>query len=252
MKHMQTIFALLLAIALAFPTNAALADTDTLGPLASAVVVTPNPATVNTTITVTATVDDSTTGGSNILSAEFSVNAGAWTPMSAVDSAFDSATENVTATFMLTQAGDNEVCVRGTDALNNIGDAVCATLTGQYQYAFTGFSRPVRMSASNKANAGRTIPVKWKLTLLDGTAVTSPTSFVALKSYAVDCTTLVGDVSTAVVELSAGKPRLNKLGNNGKWLFNWKTPKTYKHTCRMMFVLFSDGQSSPSVLFRFR
>ncbi len=252
MKRIQTIFTILLAVASAFPTNAALADTDVLGPLASAVVVAPNPATVNTTITVTATVDDSTMGGSNILSAEFSVNAGAWTSMTAVDGAFDSAAENVTATFMLTQAGDNEICVRGTDALNNISDAACATLAGQYQYVFTGFLKPIRMSVPNKANAARTIPVKWKLALLDGTAVKTPTSFVALKSYAVDCTTLVGDASTAVVEPSAGKPRLNNHGNKGRWQFNWKTSKTYKHSCRMMFVLFSDGQSSPSVLFRFR
>jgi hypothetical protein len=249
MKRMQTIFAILLVAALAMPTSAVLADTDTLGPLASAVAVTPNPATVNTTITVTATADDSTTGGSNILSAEFSVNAGAWTPMSAADGAFDAATENVTAAFMLTQAGANQVCVRGTDALNNIGDAVCATLTGQYQYTFTGFFNPIRMSAPNKVNASRTIPVKWSLTLLDGTTATSPASFVALKSYAVDCATLAGDISTAVVEPSAGK--LHKIGK-GKWMFNWKTSKTYQHTCRMMFVLFNDGQSSPSVLFSFR
>jgi len=254
MKPINRIFSILIAAMLIFaavPGSVALADADLLGPLASAVAVAPNPATVNTDVTLTATVDDTTTGGSNILSAEYSVNAGPWTPMDAVDAAFDSPTENVSATFTLTQAGDNEVCVRGTDVLNNIGDAVCTTFTGQYLYSFTGFFSPVRMAVPNKSNAPRTIPVKWKLTLLDGTPVADRSSFVALESYAVDCTTLTGDVASAVVESSTGKSGFRYLGK-GRWMFNWKTSKLYRHTCRMMFVLFSDGQSSPAVLFQFR
>jgi hypothetical protein len=108
------------------------------------------------------------------------------------------------------------------------------------------------MGGANKANAPQTIPVKWKLSLTsNGAAVNAPASFVALKSYAVDCTTLAGDISTAVVEKGPGKTGLKSLGK-GKWQFNWKTPKTYRSTCRMMFVLFSDGLMSPQVLFRFK
>lgn len=255
MKRFRMISALLMATVLviaAIPTGNVLADTDTLGPVTTAVAVAPNPAAVGTSVTVTATVDDTTTGASVIQSAEFNVNGGTWTAMSASDGAFDTTTEGVTATFTVTEGGDNNVCVRGTDAASNLGEQVCTTLTGEYLYKFSGFRPPIRMGKENRVSAPRTIPVKWKLTLTDGGApVSDPSSFVALKSYAVDCITLAGDPATAVVEKGPGKSILRYLGA-GKWLFNWKTSKNYRGSCRMLFVEFSDGQLSPTVLFRFR
>lgn len=255
MKKLRTISTLLMAAALVFaaiPTGNVLAEDDTLGPVTSAVTVAPNPAAVNTTVTVTANVDDTTTGGSNIQSAEFNVNGGTWTMTSASDGTFDSVMEDVTGSFTLTQTGDNQVCVRGTDAAGNVGEQACTTLSGQYQFTFTGFRPPIRMGVGNRSNAPRTIPVKWRLTnTSDGTSISDPTSFVALKSYAVDCITLVGDPATAVVGKGPGAAGLKYLGN-GNWIFRWKTSRDYRHTCRMMFVEFSDGQTSPLVLFRFR
>ena len=255
MNKLRTMFTLLMAAALviaAIPTGNVLAEDDTLGPITSAVTAAPNPAAINTSVTVTATVDDTTTGGSNIQSAEFNVNGGAWSMMSASDGVFDTTMENVTASFTVTQAGDNQVCVRGTDAAGNVGEQACTTLSGQYQFTFSGFRPPIRMGVDNRANAPRTIPVKWRLTnTSDGSPVSDPSSFVALKSYAVDCTTLVGDPATAVVGTGPGMAGLRSLGN-GNWIFRWKTSRDYRHTCRMMFVEFSDGQTSPLVLFRFR
>jgi hypothetical protein len=255
MKQFRTLPTLLMAVALviaAIPTGNVLAETDTLGPITSAVAVAPNPAAINTSVTVTAIVDDTTTGGSNIQSAEYNLNGGAWSTMSASDGVFDTVMENVTASFTLTQAGDNQVCVRGTDVAGNVGESACTILSGQYQFTFSGFRPPIRMNQANRTNAPRTIPVKWRLTLTsDGTPVSDPTSFVALKSYAVDCTTLVGDPATAVVEKGPGNAGLRYLGT-GNWLFRWKTTRNYRHTCRLMFVEFSAGQMSPTVLFRFR
>jgi hypothetical protein len=254
MKQFRTLPTLLMAAALliaAIPTGNVLAEADTLGPITSGVAVAPNPATINTPVTVTATVDDTTTGGSNIQSAEYSLNGGTWSMMSATDGAFDTVMENVTATFTVTQTGSTEVCVRGTDAAGNVGESACTTLTTQYQFTFTGFRWPIRMGQDNRVNAPRAIPVKWKLTLTDGTPVSDPSSFVALKSYQVDCTTLLGDPSTAVMGTTPGNAGLRYLGA-GNWIFRWKTTRDYRHTCRLMFVEFSGGQMSPTVLFRFR
>jgi hypothetical protein len=254
MKHIPQAFPVLLALALAvaaLPTGSAFAIGDIQGPITSTVAVTPNPATLNTTVTVTATVDDMTTGNSNIQSAEFSVNGGTWTAMTASDGAFDTATEGVTGSFTATLQGANQVCVQGTDAFGNVGTATCADLTVQSIYTFRGFFPPIRMTGNNP-KAGRNIPVKWKLTMTaDGSPVTDRTSFVAVESYSVECTTRAGDPSTAVVEKSPGKAGLHRLGA-GRWIFNWKTPKSYRGSCRMMFVLFSDGSMSPSVFFKFR
>ena len=233
------------------PACAAFSVGDTLGPITSAVAVAPNPATLNAAATVTATVDDTTTGGSNIQSAEFSVNGGPWTAMTASDGAFDSATEDVTGSFTVTQQGDNEVCVQGTDAANNVGTATCATFTAESIYTFKGFFPPIRMTGMHP-RAGRNLPLKWKLTMTsDGTPVTDLSVFVGIFSYAVDCTTLVGDPTTAILEKGPGKARV-RVNPNGRWRAHWKTPKIYKDTCRAMFVEFSDGSMSPAVVFSFR
>jgi hypothetical protein len=255
MKNSSLVFSCAITAALILalmPGSGVLADTDTLGPVTSAVLLVPNPATVNTTVTVTATVDDTATGASIIQSAEFSVDGGPWTGMTAADATFDTVSENVTGSFTATPVGTYDVCVRGTDVLNNIGTPTCSSLTVQSVYTFNGFKSPIKMGRPNKANAPQTIPVKWMLTLAaTGAVVKDKTSFAALKSYPVDCTTLTGDISTAVVEKNPGKASLKYLGT-GKWQFNWKTPKTYRHTCRNMFVLFSDGLMSPEVLFIFK
>jgi hypothetical protein len=252
MKRTHIVFSFIAVVVLvmaAFPAGGAFAAG--VGPLASAVKVTPNPAAVNTTVTLTATVDASAVPTAIIQSVEYSVDGGAWTPMTASDGTFDTAVEDVTASFSATPIGTYDVCVRATDSLANVGDPVCTPLTVQSLYSFKGFGSPIKMNKVNKANAPQTIPVKWTLTLTGGGIVKDPASFVALKSYLVDCTTLTGDISTAVVEKGPGKTKLNNLGG-GSWQFNWKTPKTYRGTCRAMFVLFSDGLMSPQVPFKFK
>ena len=69
--------------------------------------------------------------GNAIDSAEFNVNGGTFTPMDAVLPPFDAVSENVTVLIpagTFTEAGVNEVCVRGTDAIGNIGAQECIFL----------------------------------------------------------------------------------------------------------------------------
>ena len=251
---MKKVFSTLLVVILAcamLPTSSVLAQApvlDTAGPVTSLVTVTPAIVLLNGQAVVTATVDDTTTGGSLILSAEYSLDNVNWVKMTAVDGAFDTATENVTATFKASTIGAGQVCVRGTDVVPNVGEAVCASFTTQY--VFKGFKPPVRMGVANKANAGQAIPLKWMLTDAKGKIIKDKASFVAVKSYQVDCTSLAGDVTTAVIENGPGKSGLKLTG--GYWHFNWKTPKAYAGTCRKMFVAFQGGQMSPEVLFVFK
>ena len=253
MKQTRTFLATLTVIALAlaaFPTGSVSAETQP--PIVSAVSVSPNPAVTGETLTVTATVDDSTTGGLNIQSAEYNIDGGSFTSMSASDGAFDSPTENLTATFAAPAVGDHQVCVHGTDTDGNVSTDVCAVLTVESIYTFGGFKPPIRMGVVNMASAPRTVPVKFRLTLTaDGSPVSDPAAIDAVKSYEVDCSTLTGDASTAVVEKSPGKSGLRylKLGN---WIFNWKTDKSYSGTCRNLFILFGDGSTSPEVTFQFK
>ncbi len=86
-----------------------------------------NPVAINTGSTLTASIDDSTTGDSNIASAEYKVDDGPWTPMGASDGSFDSPTEDVTVALpQYGTASIHTVCVRGTDAADNTSDgAAC-------------------------------------------------------------------------------------------------------------------------------
>ena len=104
-------------------------NADVFNPTVSNVVSTPNMQTGGGSVTLTATVDDSGSGGSIIQSADYSLDSGAWTPMSAVDGAFDSQTEDVTADLLVPAVdGAYGLCVRGTDSANNTSTEQCTTL----------------------------------------------------------------------------------------------------------------------------
>jgi hypothetical protein len=77
---------------------------------------------VNTSFDLTATVNDVGLGGSNIASADYQVDGGSWTSMTAVDGSFNSPTENVKASVPgFTLPDVHDICVRGRDAAGNIG-----------------------------------------------------------------------------------------------------------------------------------
>ncbi len=105
---------------------------------------------------------------------------------------------------------------------------------------FEGFFQPIDNANLNKANAGSTIPVKWRITL-NGVPVSDPNSFVALTSRDVNCGTLTG-VAPDEIETYTNSSGLLYNGN-GNWHFNWKTPKSYANQCRIMTVTLNDGST---------
>ena len=100
-----------------------------VGPVTSNVVAAPNPVAVGTAVTLAANVDDSTTGGSDIASAEYNIDGGSFVDMSADDGTFDEVSEDVTAGVpAFTEPGLHTVCVHGTDAPGNISADECILL----------------------------------------------------------------------------------------------------------------------------
>ncbi len=104
--------------------------TDDQGPVTTNVAMSPNPAAVDASVDLTADVDDTNTGGSNIASAEYSMDGGTtWMPMTAADGTFDAVMEGVGASLTApSEPGIYEVCVRGTDEPGNTGDEECSSL----------------------------------------------------------------------------------------------------------------------------
>ena len=99
------------------------------GLITSNVVATPNPVAVNNLITLTANVDNTVTGGSNIASADYTIDGGTPVGMAAQDSAFDEVSEIVTAVVpAFAQTGVVQLCVSGTDSAGNTGAEDCTFL----------------------------------------------------------------------------------------------------------------------------
>jgi uncharacterized repeat protein (TIGR01451 family) len=101
---------------------------DTTGPAASGLTLSPNPTNGSADVVLTATLDDSASGGANIVAAEYFIGApgadGTGVVLSAVDG-FDSSTEAVTATIVAanlpTASGAYSIYVHGQDAAGNWG-----------------------------------------------------------------------------------------------------------------------------------
>jgi hypothetical protein len=223
---------------------------DIEAPLVTNITVDPQPVFLNGVATVRANVSDSTTGGSTVSSAAYSLNGGEWTPMTASDGALDTVSEGVVATFTAAEVGTHEVCVRGTDAANNTssGDDCQEFLV---TYDFEGFFSPVENSpVLNIAKAGQSVPVKWRLKDANVAPIGYSSSFVNLYSYQINCVGLVREGIDEVEEYT-GSSGLQYIGD-GYWQFNWKTPKTYADSCRAMYVEFNSGAGSPAALFQFK
>lgn len=102
---------------------------DLSAPVTSSVNATPNPVPVGADLTITANNTDA--GGSNIVSAEYSVDGGPFDDLAAADGTFDSGSEPVAVTFpgthpLLAQPGVHNICLRATDGADNIGATECA------------------------------------------------------------------------------------------------------------------------------
>ncbi len=102
---------------------------DTQAPLVSDLQSDPNPVRNNEQTLITAVIDDTTTGGSTITSAQYRIDGGSWKSMSAADGTWNSATETVQKSLSFADGGTYEICVRGKDAANRTSASACMTLT---------------------------------------------------------------------------------------------------------------------------
>jgi len=104
-------------------------------------------------------------------------------------------------------------------------------------YEFIGFGDPVDNEAVNVVTAGRTVPLKFRITTGAGDPVTD------LADVSVIVTTLqceLGTTADHVEEYAAGNSGLQNLGD-GYYQYNWKTSKTYKNSCKLLTLDIGDG-----------
>ena len=115
---------------------------DQQGPISSDLTAKPEPVETRAQFILTAFVDESSTGGALIQSAQYSLdNGGNWLALNAQDGTFDAVHEVVTVSLVApSDAGDYDFCVRGVDQLTNIGESACISInvytsTSQKEYS---------------------------------------------------------------------------------------------------------------------
>jgi hypothetical protein len=119
----------------------------------------------------------------------------------------------------------------------------------QVEYNFEGFAAPVDNPPTlNIAKAGRTIPLKWRLTDASGSPVTDLAS-ASVTVASLDCSG--GTTSDAIEESAADGSGLQNLGD-GYYQLNWKTSRSYAGSCKTLKLDLGEGVGQEhSALFQF-
>jgi hypothetical protein len=180
-----------------------LASGDHVGPIASNVMVDDTSHAFipegTESITLTAELDDTISGNSNIQVAEYFVDTdpgyGAGTALEPSDGLFDSPYEEVNATVntsLWTEGSIHILYVRGQDSAGNWGTTYSALVEiTPATYQFLGFLPPIENEGSSIFKAGRTIPVKFQLKDANGNFAFGGTARLTLQAYEED--TPIGD-----------------------------------------------------------
>ena len=108
---------------------------------------------------------------------------------------------------------------------------------------FVGFAQPVdNLPTVNRVKAGQAIPVKWRLLSATGAPITDLSSATMTVST-FNCA--LGTSTDLIEEVVAGASGLQNLGN-GYYQLNWKSPKTYAESCKVLHLDVHDGVSHDS------
>ena len=105
------------------------ASVDTTGPIVTALFTTPSSPSAGQSITINATGNDSTTGGSNISLCQLSVDGAAWQAMNANDGAYNNVAESVSLSIGTKSVGRHNATVRCNDSAGNMGNSSSINFT---------------------------------------------------------------------------------------------------------------------------
>jgi hypothetical protein len=140
-----------------------------------------------------------------------------------------------------------------TIAANQPGNIMYApapqvTQTMKVDYRFVGFLDPVKNDGTlNSAAAGKTIPLKWRLTDDTGAPVTTLTS-ATITVKELSCS--AGSSDTLLEEPTTGGSGLQNLGD-GYYQLNWKAPANYARSCKTLHLSLGEGSGTHTANFAF-
>lgn len=106
-------------------------------------------------------------------------------------------------------------------------------------YAFSGFAAPVDAQELNAANAGQTVPLRFRVADAADQPITGLTAdSVSVSVRDLSCDT--GVTEDLPAEAASGASGLRHTGD-GNYVFSWKTPKAYASSCKSLRLDLGDG-----------
>jgi alpha-tubulin suppressor-like RCC1 family protein len=163
-----------------------------------------------------------------------------------IDALSGPASRDLFAAADTTSLGQKTTTLTAADLAGNRAGASCAYSVVPDVSFDGGFQGPLNEAFVNVVNAGRTIPLVWRL--IDSNGPVTTLASVTVTTQPFDCHSGVVDGATENVALRG--PGLQNLGD-GYYQWNWKSPSGYGRSCRMLTLEVGHGVRQ-SIRFRFR
>lgn len=123
-------------------------------------------------------------------------------------------------------------------AADNKGNTARSEVPYRVGYQFAGFTAPVdNAGVMNIVKAGQAVPLKWRLTDVNGAPVTSLTT-ATIQTRTVACSAVETDALETVA--ATGSSLINQ--GDGYYQLNWKTPTSFADSCRELQLDLGEGQ----------
>jgi microsomal dipeptidase-like Zn-dependent dipeptidase len=146
-------------------------------------------------------------------------------------------------------AGARQFSVSAADVA---GNGAAASHPYAVRYGFSGFLSPLAPApVVNNAKAGRTIPVKYRLSDANGTLLSDLGTFVTLQSAPYPCDAGAPSIIVGETAETAGSTVLRYDAASQQFVYNWQTSSAWAGTCRALQLGLADGTNHVAV-FEFR